>query len=273
VHHPRIDGLRRQPKYILVGGRAGGSIRMKPTIYHELSDWYDLIDPREDHADEAACYLAAFLRGIQGPARTLLELGCGAGNNASFLTPRFACTLTDISEAMLARSRARNPECEHLQGDMRTLRLGRTFDAVLVHDAVVYMTTEADLRAAIETAFVHTRPGGAAIFTPDDLEDGFVEEHDVFATGDGGRACRVLEWTWDPVPGDGRARTDYVLAMREGGTVRVHHDCHEIGLFSRATWLRLLSEAGFEPETVPRPIGETETDEIFLCRRPAQRSG
>lgn len=241
---------------------------MKPAIYHELSDWYDLVDPRDDHADEAACYLAAFERGIEGPARTLLELGCGAGNNASFLKARFACTLTDVSEAMLARSRARNPECEHLQGDMRTLRLGRTFDAVLVHDAVVYMTTEADLRAAIETAFAHTRPGGAAIFTPDDLEDGFVEQHEVFANDDGRRALRFLEWHWDPVAGDGSSRVEYVLAMRDGDDVRVHHDRHEVGLFPRATWIRLLEAAGFTAGSVRRPIGETATDEIFLCRRP-----
>ena len=35
-------------------------------------------------------------------------------------------TLVDLSEEMLAVSRELNPECEHLQGDMRTLRLGRT---------------------------------------------------------------------------------------------------------------------------------------------------
>ena len=90
----------------------------------------------------------------------------------------------------------------------------------------------------------------------------------MFANDDGRRALRFMEWTWDPVPGDGRARAEYVLAMRENGEVRVHHDRHEIGLFSRATWVRLLAEAGFEPETVARPIGETGTDEIFLCRRP-----
>lgn len=41
---------------------------------------------------------------------------------------------------------------------MRTVRLGRTFDAVFVHDAVDYMTSEDDLRHVIETAFVHCRP-------------------------------------------------------------------------------------------------------------------
>ena len=214
------------------------------------------------------CYEAALLQGISGPAVTLLDLGSGAGNNASYLKRRFACTLADLSPAMLDLSRARNPECEHVEGDMRTLRLGRTFDAVLVHDAVTYMTTEADLRAAIETAFVHTRPGGAAVFTPDDLEDTFREGHEVFANDDGSRSLRFLAWHWDPVEGDGRSRTDYVLAMREGDAVRVLHERHEAGLFARATWMQWLTEAGFAVEPMRRPIDDDHTDEIFLCRRP-----
>lgn len=58
---------------------------------------------------------------------------------------------------MLDLSKKSNPECEHILGDMRTLRLNRTFDAVFVHDAICYMRTREDLRAAIETAFVHLR--------------------------------------------------------------------------------------------------------------------
>ena len=68
---------------------------------------------------------------------------------------------------MLALSRTLNPECEHLEGDMRTLRLGREFDVVFIHDAISYLTTEEDLRAAIETAAAHVRPGGVVILTPD----------------------------------------------------------------------------------------------------------
>ena len=76
-----------------------------------------------------------------GEATTLLELGSGGGNNASHLKHRFECTLTDLSPEMLALSRTLNPECEHIEGDMRTLRLERTFDAVFVHDAIAYITT------------------------------------------------------------------------------------------------------------------------------------
>jgi trans-aconitate methyltransferase len=241
---------------------------MRPALYAELTPFYHLVDPPEDHADEAACFLDAFSAAIDGPAATLLELGSGAGNNASHLKARLACTLTDISEPMLVLSRARNPECEHVAADMRTLRLGRTFDAVLAHDGITYMTTEADLQAAIETAFVHTRPGGAAIFTPDDLEDTFADATELLERDDGERSLRCIEWSWDPVPGDGKARAEYGLLLREHGEVRAFHDRHETGLFPRATWLRLLQDAGFTVEIVRRPIGDDETDEIFVCRRP-----
>jgi SAM-dependent methyltransferase len=242
---------------------------MTNALYSELTPWYHLVDPAADHADEAACYEAAFLRGIDGPARTLLDLGSGAGNNASHLKRRFACTLADLSPAMLDLSRARNPECEHVHGDLRALRLGRTFDAVLVHDAVSYMTSEADLRAAIATAWIHTRPGGATIVTADVLADSFVERTDPLEGDDGTRALRGVMWQWDPDPGDTTYQVDFAMLLRHGAEMRVVHDSHVEGLFPRATWIRLLTEAGFAVESVPRPIDEHETDDIFLCRRPS----
>ena len=142
-----------------------------PLLYGELAGWYRLLDPYEDHRDEAASYQAALERGAMPSAATLLELGAGAGNNAFHLKRRFRCTLSDPSEGMRRLSRELNPECEHIAGDMRSLRLDRTFDAVLVHDAVMYMTTEEDLLAAARTAFDHTRPGGAAVFAPDYVGD------------------------------------------------------------------------------------------------------
>jgi hypothetical protein len=169
---------------------------------------------------------------------------------------------------MLALSRAQNPECEHVPGDLRTLRLGRTFDAVLVHDAICYVTTEEDLLAAARTAFVHLRPGGAAIFAPDFVAETFREGHAVIAGDDGARSLRALEWTWDPDPSDRTYRVDYAFLLREEGRVRAAHDEHEEGLFPESTWHRVLSEAGFRVGRFERPIGPGEADEVFVCARP-----
>src|SRR5438046_5701948 len=91
------------------------------------------------------------------------DLGSGSGNNAFHLKAHFAMTLVDMSPQMLAVNRAVNPECEHLQGDIRTLRLGRTFDAVFVLDAVCDMLTESALRALMVSAFVHCLLVGIAL--------------------------------------------------------------------------------------------------------------
>lgn len=241
---------------------------MLPSLYRDLTPWYRLLDPPEDHAEEAAVFQAALERGATGRAETLLELGSGAGHNALHLKRRFRCTLSDLSEDMLALSRELNPDCEHVQGDMRTLRLGRVFDAVLVHDAITYMSTEDDLLAAIRTAFAHTRPGGAALFAPDCYRETFEEETNLFSRSDGDRALRCVEWSWDPDPDDTTARAEYVFVMRDGVVVTTHHETHIEGVFSIETWRRLLESVGYKVEMMERPIGDGEFDEVFLCRRP-----
>ncbi len=82
-------------------------------------------------------------------------------------------TLVDLSPGMLEVSRRLNPRCEHHVGDLRAVRLGLLFDAVFIHDAVTYMTTVDDLRAALETAFVHCRPGGITVVFPDEVAETF----------------------------------------------------------------------------------------------------
>src|SRR2546423_5747593 len=119
---------------------------------------------------------------------------------------------------MLELGRTITPASDHIVGDMRTLRLGRTFDAVLIHDAICYMTTEADLRAAMQTAFDHLRPGGAAVFEPDYVADTFEpntdhggEDGPPLEHGRPGRALRYLEWVTDPDPADATYQVDYAL--------------------------------------------------------------
>jgi SAM-dependent methyltransferase len=242
-------------------------------LYGELAPrCYRLLDPLEDHAEEAACYEAVLLRGCSHAPDTLLELGAGAGHNAFFLKRRFRCTLTDLSPEMLALSREINPECEHVLADMRCFDGGATFDVVFVHDAVMYITTEEDLRRVAGTAFVHTRPGGAALFAPDCTRESFREHTELMSTDAGDRSLRGIAWTWDPDPGDQTFVTEYAFLIREGGRTTMHHDRHVEGVFARSTWLRILSSAGFEVETTACLLGEGSY-EVFLCRRRETETG
>jgi SAM-dependent methyltransferase len=242
-----------------------------PKLYEELAAWWPLLSEPASYAEEAAFYAHALVAACTHPPRTLLELGSGGGNNASHLKARFSMVLVEPSAGMLAVSRALNPECEHVQGDMRTLRLGREFDAVFVHDAVCYMTTESDLRQAMETAFRHLRRGGAALFAPDHIRENFQPSTDHGGHDGDGRALRYLAWTWDPDPADTTYVVDYAYLLRTAdGSVGVEHDRHVEGLFARADWLRLLREVGFDAaRAMPLEHSEVEPGrhELFVAVR------
>jgi ubiquinone/menaquinone biosynthesis C-methylase UbiE len=242
-----------------------------PKLYHELASWFHLLTAPADYEEEAAFYHRILAQACEPPPRTVLELGSGGGNNASHMKAHFEMTLTDLSPAMLDLSRTINPELEHIQGDMRTLRLGRVFDAVFVQDAVIYMTTEADLRSAMETAFAHCRPGGAALFAPDHTKDNYCTQTSHGGHDGGGRSLRYLEWTWDPDPTDTTYNTYFVYLLREvDGSVRVEHERFINGLFARDEWLRLLTEVGFRPWVVPFEHSKIEPGscELFVGSKP-----
>ena len=221
----------------------------QPHLYTDLAGWYHLLTAPHQYVEEAGLY-RALIEELAPDARTILELGTGGGANASHLKANYAMTLTDISGAMLDMSRRINPDCEHLTGDMRTLRLERNFDVVMIHDAIDYMTTEPDLAVAIETAAVHCTPGGLVLLFPDHTTETFEPGTDHGGNDDEtGRGVRYLEWTWDPDPGDTIYLADHAYLLRdENGDVQAVHDRHTCGLFPNATWLELMGRAGLEPD-------------------------
>ena len=233
-------------------------------LYDELAAWWPVFSNPKEYRREAA-HVIRLLRNACKPApSTVLELGSGGGNSALYLKAHFDMTLVDLSPQMLKVSRRLNPECAHIKGDIRRLRLGRTFDAVFVHDAICHMTTEADLRAAMQTAYEHCRPGGVALFVPDFVRETFVPGTDQGGSDAPRRSVRFLQWIVDPDPKDTTYVVDFAILLRDGrGHVRVAHDRHVLGLFPRATWLRLLRKSGF----VAAVARDDEMREVFLGRR------
>jgi len=125
----------------------------------ELVQFYDLENEGGDDVD--------FILQFAGDARSVLDLGCGTGALTAMLAPGRTATGADPALAMLdvARKRPGGDQVEWVEGDARKLRLGKSFDLVILtgHAFQVFLTAE-EQQAALNTIAAHLAPGGRFIF-------------------------------------------------------------------------------------------------------------
>jgi SAM-dependent methyltransferase len=232
-----------------------------PRMYEELADWYTLITAPSEYEAEARWYAQCLRDHAQREVESILELGSGAGANASYLKSDFHMVLVDASKKMLQVSKELNPELEHRVGDMKKIRLKEDFDAVFVHDAASYLKSEDDVRRTAETAAAHLRPGGVLLFCPDDLQENFkpgLESggHD----GDDGRGLRYLAWSI-PSESPNLVITDYAFILKTpDGKATAEYDRHITGRLPRASWIAALEAAGFSAQVIPFDLAEEEVE-------------
>ena len=220
-------------------------------LYGDLAYLWPIVSPPEEYAVEAK-YLRQILEDKLRPGQhSILELGVGGGHILSHLSSQYRATAVDISPTMLALSQKLNPTVEHHLGDIRSVRLSRIFRAVLIHDAIIYMLTEQDLRASFATARAHLGSGGVLIVAPDWFTETFggtTVLHWIRQSGD--MEVTFIEYLHDPNPNDTMLESMFFFIINQQGQTIIEQDRHVTGLFPMDTWFRLLSEAGFVTERV-----------------------
>ena len=230
-------------------------------LYDDLAYLWPIVSPPEEYIPDAALWRDVIRERLDAslvPANRrprLLELGCGGGHLLSHLTPHFDAEAVDLSPKMLELSRALNPTTPHHLGDMRTIRLDQRFHVVAIYDAVNYMLTEDDLRAAIDTAVAHLVPGGLLLMAPDCLRDSFSSPRVIDWTRRNPKLdVTFIEYTADPDPADTIIESIFLFIINQDGRINVEQDRHISGLFPRMTWLTLMNDAGFDTEYVPTVV-------------------
>jgi len=223
--------------------------RDQQRLYHDLSWLWPILSPPDDYIEEAEFCARYLIEHADIPVRTVLNLGCGGGHVDFGMKKHFTITGVDLSNEMLGLARTLNPEATYLQGDMRTVRLLKTFDAVLLHDAINYMLTVEDLRAAFETAYYHLRPGGVML-TIVELHKARFEQHHTraFTRSAGDIELTYIENHYDPDPADTTYEYLLVYLIRTSGKLEIATDRHKCGLFELDDWPRLMADVGFEIE-------------------------
>lgn len=218
-------------------------------LYHDLAWLFQIITPPDDYVEECEAYERILRRLARIPLKTLLNLGCGAGHHDHALKKNYSVTGADISDTMLSMARELNPDVEYLAGDMRTLNLRRTFDAVTIFDSITYMLTEADIRAAFTTTFRHLNPGGVCLAVLDITRESFVQNRSYCSTHTrNGVDVAFVENYYDPDPSDTQMEGTMLFLVRRNGKLSIETDRHVCGLFPLQTWMNTLAEVGFRTE-------------------------
>lgn len=143
------------------------------SVFSDYAPYYNLLYEDKDYGAEAD-YADRLIQRFHPGARTILDLGCGTGRHDFMLAEKgYSVVGIDRSEQMLAEAKRQlsslnssiGKSLSFLHGDIRDVRLGRTFDAALaLFHVISYQPTNSDLQQAFNTAAVHLKPGGVFIF-------------------------------------------------------------------------------------------------------------
>jgi SAM-dependent methyltransferase len=216
--------------------------------YDELAWTETILAPPGDYKEETERYCQAIKMHSQVDAKTLLHLGSGAGINDFTFKDHFQVTGVDLSEGMLTVARELNPEVQYIQGDMRTVDLKKSFDAVVVPEAINYMVTEEDAHKVILTACKHLKPGGIFLFTVH-LKEEFQENNFVYSGARDDVKITVFENNAIVDPTKSTYEATIIYLIRKNGELKIYTDRHILGLISLDVWMKLLETAGFSVTT------------------------
>ena len=231
-------------------------------LYGDLAWVWPIVSPKEKYIEEAEGVCQAIWGYSQIEAKDILHLGCGGGHLDYTLKKYFAVTSVDISDKMLALARQLNPEVTYHLDDMRTVRLNRTFDAVLIADSIDYMLTVEDLQAAIMTAHAHLKPGGILYTYAEEIAELFRQNKTGYDVGAAGNVhVAFFENRYDPDPTDTTYEMVFVYLIRHDGQLTIETDRHLGGLFPLETWLDTLKEVGFAVRLIEDGVVPT----TFVC--------
>lgn len=142
---------------------------MAPVTPDDTRDIYERhaadYDATRSRALFEARWLARFTAQLPAEGH-ILDLGCGAGAPIAqwFMSEGFAVTGLDFAEAMLDLARARWPQGDWRQGEMRHFDLGRSFDGIVAWNSLFHLPPD-DQRSCLACCAAHLAPGGTLLAT------------------------------------------------------------------------------------------------------------
>lgn len=210
--------------------------------YNDLAWTEDLLASPAEYEDEVMVYVDLIKRNAVELPRTLLHLGSGAGGHDWIFKRHFTVTGVDLSLGMLNKARVTHPDIEYIEGDMRTLRLNRQFDAVVIPDSIDYMASLDDLQQALQTATTHLKTGGVLLVVAK-TEETFQNNNFAYSGEKDGVQVTLLENNYINPFRPNTYEATFMYLIRQQGELTIHTEHQVLGLFSQETWEKVFNDA------------------------------
>ena len=126
--------------------------------------YYETVFPEPNEETPKMC-LRVFARFLKAPPRSILDIGCGTGRDLGVLSRTCPdCWGVDFLPEMIRYAKSQRPHLKLSVGDMRSVRLGRTFDVIMcMGSAFMYALTNEDVAKTLDTFAAHAHAGALLI--------------------------------------------------------------------------------------------------------------
>jgi ubiquinone/menaquinone biosynthesis C-methylase UbiE len=174
---------------------------------------------------------------------TLLDVACGTGAHAGFLSKNYKVEGLDLDSKMLAVARKNYPKIHFHQGDMTSFELDRQFDVIVcLFSSIGYVKTKPRLQKAIKVMNQHLLPGGVLLvepwFTPKQWHPGRVSVTEVNKPD-----LRIVRMSLSRQRGKlSIVEFQYLIGTPKG--IEHQAEIHELGLFTHTEYLDVFKSAG-----------------------------
>ena len=210
---------------------------------YDRNAWlYDVIYAGKDYVAEANRLHHIIQRRNPG-ARSLLDVACGSGKHLEQLRDRYEVEGADLSAELLQIAAKRLPGVPLHRADMRTLNLGRRFDAVTcLFSAIGAAQSMDELHAAVSAMAGHLEPRGVLVLEPWIPRDEYLPGGLYSVTRDE-PDLKVTRMNISEREGD-LAVLDFHWLVGTPGGIEYFTERHELGLFSDAEYKEAFEAAG-----------------------------
>jgi len=138
-------------------------------MFSKSAQYYDEIyaSVDKDYVAEASKTHKLIQKYRQSKGKSLLDVACGTGVHAGYLSKYYQVEGLDLDAQMLAVAKKRHPKIRFHQGDMTDFDLGRQFDVIVcLFSSIGYVKTKPRLRKAIKNMSKHLLLGGVLLVEP-----------------------------------------------------------------------------------------------------------